>query len=104
MLNAASAAATVRVASFEVVVPHVLVNTARNVVPLIPTVGSAIVSGLLVLPGMSTNPEPVFACHCRLGGGIPVAVAENDASAPYVIDASVGCVPTVGPVHVGATT
>ena len=70
--------AKVSVAGLDVAEPTLLVNTARNCLPLSPTTVVKLYV-VLVAPEMLDQPEPLFTCHCTEGVGLPVAAAVKEA-------------------------
>ena len=47
---------------------------------------------------MSAQPEPLLACHCTVGAGLPVAATVKEAVEPAFTLALDGCVVTAGAV------
>src|SRR4051812_17578480 len=97
---------TVSVAALVVVLPALLVNTARYWLPDCETLVGEIVSVVDVSPAMSLNDEAplVETCHLTLGAGHPAGVepaAVNEAEAGAVTVALAGCVVIAGAVHTG---
>ena len=74
---------TVSVAAPVVAEPKVLVNTARNCLPLSATaaVNEYVVA---VAPLISLNDAPLLllTCHCTVGDGFPLAAAVNVTGSP----------------------
>src|SRR5437764_3289715 len=87
---------TVSNAAFELMVPQLLVRTARYCLPLsAATVAKLSVSE--VAPGMLLNPEPLLTCHWTVGSGVPVAATVKEAVAPAQTVTLAGCAVTAGP-------
>ena len=86
-----------RVASFELTVPHELVNTARYLLPLCEAVALKH-NGLVVALAISLQPDPLFTCHCIDGAGLPVAVELKQTKPPSHTVESRGCCETTGGV------
>jgi hypothetical protein len=90
-------AVTVNVAAVVVAVPTALVNTARYRVPFSPA-ATGKVSVVAVAPAMLLKmaPPSVLCCHCTVGDGMPVAVAEKLTGDPVLTVAFVGFDVTTG--------
>ena len=60
--------------------------------------------GLLVAPGMLVNVLALFACHCSVGTGVPLAAAVNDTTVPVQALVLSGSVVTRGLLIVSVAT
>ena len=60
--------------------------------------------GLLVAPGMLVNVLALFACHCSVGTGAPLAAAVNDTTVPVQALVLSGSVVTTGLLIVSVAT
>src|SRR4051794_35498178 len=97
---------TVSVAALVVVLPALLVNTARYWLPDCEMLVGEIVSVVEVAPETSLNDVPplVETCHLTLGAEHPAGVepaAVNEAEAGAVTVTLAGCVVMDGATHVG---
>jgi hypothetical protein len=61
-------------------------------------------SGLLVAPGMLVKVLALFACHCSVGTGVPLAADVNDTDAPAQTFVLNGSVVTLGLLIVSVAT
>src|SRR4051812_48348632 len=95
-VHVGGAASTVRVAASVVVLPALLVNTARYWLPDCETLVGETVSVVEVAPEMSLNDDPPSVDTCHLTDELPEAAAVNVAGAGSVTVTSAGCVVTDG--------